>query len=45
VVTIGCGDAMPRLPQHASLDRDLSDPSGIVQFRPIRDDIDQRARA
>ncbi|WP_298800454.1 arsenate reductase ArsC [uncultured Pseudonocardia sp.] len=46
VVTMGCGDACPVFPGKTYLDWDLIDPAGKTadQIRPIRDEIDTRAR-
>ncbi len=47
VVTMGCGDACPIYPGKRYEDWDLDDPAGqgIDAVRPIRDEIDRRARA
>ncbi len=47
VVLMGCGDACPVYPGKRYLDWQLPDPAGlpIGQVRPIRDEIDRRARA
>jgi arsenate reductase (thioredoxin) len=47
VITMGCGDACPLYPGKRYLDWDLTDPAGKTpdQIRPIRDEIDRRARA
>jgi arsenate reductase (thioredoxin) len=47
VITMGCGDACPIVPgkRYESWD-DLGDPAGLdtLAVRPIRDDIERRAR-
>ncbi len=47
VITMGCGDACPVFPGTRYLDWELDDPTGlsVEQVRPIRDEIDRRARA
>jgi protein-tyrosine-phosphatase len=47
VITMGCGDACPIYPGKRYLDWDLPDPAGldVRAVRPIRDEIQQRARA
>jgi arsenate reductase (thioredoxin) len=47
VVTMGCGDACPRLPGKRYIDWDLTDPAGLPleQVRAIRDDIAVRVQA
>ena len=44
VITMGCGDACPVVPDTRYLDWDLPDPAGksIAEVRPIRDDIERR---
>lgn len=46
VITMGCGDACPVLPDKRYLDWDLPDPAGqpLEAIRPLRDDIEQRVR-
>ena len=46
VITTGCGDACPLFPGKRYLDWQLTDPAGqgVEQVRPIRDEIDVRAR-
>ncbi len=47
VITMGCGDACPVYPGKRYLNWELTDPAGkgVVDVRPIRDDIDRRVRA
>jgi protein-tyrosine-phosphatase len=44
VVTMGCGDACPYIPDKRYIDWDLQDPAGLPleQVRAIRDDIADR---
>lgn len=46
VITMGCGDACPRLPGRRYDDWDLDDPDGkdVAEVRPIRDEIERRVR-
>jgi arsenate reductase (thioredoxin) len=46
VVTMGCGDTCPLYPGKRYLDWELDDPAGksLDDVRPIRDEIDRRAR-
>ncbi|WP_433418569.1 arsenate reductase ArsC [Microtetraspora malaysiensis] len=46
VVTMGCGDACPVYPGKRYLDWELDDPDGkgLVEVRPIRDEIERRVR-
>ena len=46
VITMGCGDARPVYPGKRYLDWDLPDPAelSLDQVRPIRDEIERRAR-
>jgi arsenate reductase len=46
VVTMGCGDACPFVPGKRYEDWVLDDPAGrsVDAIRPIRDEIDRRAR-
>jgi protein-tyrosine-phosphatase len=46
IITMGCGDACPRLPGRRYEDWDLDDPDGkeVAQVRPIRDEIERRVR-
>ena len=46
VITMGCGDACPVFPGKTYLDWKLEDPAGqgVDAVRPIRDEIEQRAR-
>jgi arsenate reductase (thioredoxin) len=46
VVAMGCGDACPVFPGKRYLDWELPDPAGktLDEVRPIRDEIDRRAR-
>jgi arsenate reductase (thioredoxin) len=47
IVTMGCGDACPRLPARRRLDWDLPDPKALDDdgFRAVRDEIERRVRA
>jgi arsenate reductase (thioredoxin) len=47
VVTMGCGDACPFSPGKRYLDWEVPDPAGkgLVDVRPIRDQIEQHIRA
>jgi len=47
VVTMGCGDACPILPDKRYVDWELDDPAGkgVETVRPIRDDIERCVRA
>jgi arsenate reductase len=47
VVTMGCGDECPYLPDKRYVDWELADPKGLelAQVRHIRDDIVLRVRA
>src|SRR5262245_12186099 len=47
IVTMGCGDACPVYPGRRYLDWELDDPAGrpVEEIRPIRDEIERRARA
>lgn len=47
IVTMGCGDACPRLPATNRLDWDLPDPKGLDDdgFRRVRDEIGRRVQA
>jgi len=47
VVTMGCGDTCPVYPGKRYLDWDLPDPAGkgILEVRPIVEEIDRRVRA
>ncbi|MGW4023549.1 arsenate reductase ArsC [Streptomyces sp. NPDC005009] len=46
VITMGCGDACPYFPGKRYLDWQLDDPAGqgVAAVRPIRDEIERRAR-
>ncbi|WP_232066737.1 arsenate reductase/protein-tyrosine-phosphatase family protein [Mycobacterium parmense] len=46
VVTMGCGDACPRLPGKRYENWEIPDPSGLAadEVRPIRDAIESRIR-
>jgi protein-tyrosine-phosphatase len=47
VTTMGCGDACPVYPRKRYEDWQLDDPAGlpVEAVRPIRDELDRRARA
>ena len=47
VITMGCGDACPRLLGQRYLDWDLPDPAGLLveQARPTHDEIGQCVQA
>jgi protein-tyrosine-phosphatase len=46
VITMGCGDACPVFPNTRYENWDLDDPDGrgVVDVRPIRDEIERRVR-
>lgn len=46
VVTMGCGDECPYIPEKAYVDWDLPDPAGrpLAEVRGVRDTIDQRVQ-
>lgn len=46
IVTMGCGDACPRLPARHRADWDLPDPKSLSDagFREVRDEIERRVR-
>jgi arsenate reductase (thioredoxin) len=47
VITMGCGDACPIVPDKRYLDWEVADPAGktLEEVRGIRDDIDRRVQA
>jgi arsenate reductase (thioredoxin) len=46
VITMGCGDACPILPNKRYEDWEVADPAGqeVEQVRPIRDEIETRVK-
>jgi arsenate reductase (thioredoxin) len=46
IISMGCGDAPPRLPGRRYEDWDVDDPDGkeVAEVRPIRDEIERRVR-
>jgi arsenate reductase (thioredoxin) len=46
IITMGCGEAPPRLPGRRYQDWDVDDPDGkeVAEVRPIRDAIERRVR-
>jgi arsenate reductase len=47
VITVGCGDECPQIPDKRYIDWDLTDPAGrpVDEVRAVRDEIDRRVRA